>query len=195
MSTARWERLNDLYHTAVALADDERIQFLTEACADDPGLQADLERLVAAHERAGRFSAAPEPEAPAQTARPAHSDFTPPDRSEHRIGPYRVIREISRSRRGVVHLGEGDGANEQQVAIKVLARDTRDDVVLDRFHAERQLLSSLEHPHIARLLNGGVTETGDPYFVTEYVDGEPVDAYVEERRLSVTERLTLFLRV
>ena len=194
MSTARWERLNDLYHTAVALADDERVQFLTEACADDPDLQADLERLVAAHERAGRFSAPSEPEPPAPTAWRAHDDAAPPAPDEHRVGPYRLIRELSRGPMGVVYLGAVDGDSDQ-VAIKVIEREAREDVVLDRFHAERQLLASLDHPNIARLLNGGVTDAGQPYFVSEYVDGEPIDLYADSRRLSVTERLQLFLRV
>jgi eukaryotic-like serine/threonine-protein kinase len=160
MSARRWERLNDLYHTAAALADDERISFLTEACADDPELQADVERLVAAHERAGRFSAPTEAERPASAAWSEEQHTTPPATDEHRIGPYRVIRELSRGATGVVYLGEGSGAKGDQVAIKVIERDAREDVVLDRFHAERQLLASLDHPNIARLLNGGVTETG-----------------------------------
>ena len=195
MSTARWERLNDLYHTAVALADDERVQFLTESCADDPALQADVERMVAAHERAGGFNAPAEPEPPAQAAWSALEDAVPPDATEHRIGPYRIVRELSRGARSVVYLGDSVGAGGAQVAIKVIERDAREDVVLDRFHAERQLLASLDHPNIARLVNGGVTETGNPYFVTEYVEGEPIDAYAEARRLSVSERLQLMLRV
>jgi tetratricopeptide (TPR) repeat protein len=196
MSTARWERLNDLYHTAVALADDERIQFLSEACAGDPDLQADIERLVAAHERAGRFTttiASPAP--PARSSWTEAPDSRAPHDGQHRIGPYRVVRELSRGAMGVVYLADGNGPNERQVAIKVIERETRADVAPDRFHAERQLLASLDHPNIARLLNGGVTEAGQPYFVSEYVDGEPVDAYADARRLSVTERLQLFLRV
>ncbi len=192
MKSERWERLAEIFYAAVALTGDERSALLAGACADDPALRADVERLIAAHERAGRFI-----ESPAILSVGAWLDerSEPPvvDRS---FGPYRVVREIGRGGMGAVYLAErADGQYEQRVALKLIKRGMDTDLVLRRFRAERQILASLDHPNIARLLDGGTSDDGRPYFVMEYIEGEPIDEYADARHLSIPERLRLFLHV
>ena len=113
-----------------------------------------------------------------------------------RIGPYEIIRELGHGGMGVVYLAaRADLAFEKQVAVKVVRAGAATDLVLQRFHAERRILATLDHPHIARLLDGGVTPDGLSYFVMEYVDGVPLDAYCEKTGLSLEQRIALFRRV
>ncbi len=99
-----------------------------------------------------------------------------------RIGPYRVLRRLGRGGMGEVFLGErADGLFEQRVAIKLLRRGMATEDVLARFARERRILARLEHPHIARLLDGGATDDGRPYFVMELVEGEPITGYCRAR--------------
>jgi serine/threonine-protein kinase len=113
-----------------------------------------------------------------------------------RIGAYRVVRELGRGGMGAVYLAQrADEAFEKQVAIKVISPGTSSDQVLARFMRERRILARLEHPHIARLIDGGSTADGLPYFVMEYVEGQRILDYCDQRRLPVAERLKLFLAV
>jgi eukaryotic-like serine/threonine-protein kinase len=192
MTDPRWERLNEVFHAAVELAPEQRVGFLDYVCSQDADLRAEVERLIAAHERAGRFIEDP---AIAQAA-PWLSGASQALPAGHRFGPYRVIRELGRGGMGAVYLAErADGQFEQQVALKLIKRGMDTDLVLQRFRAERQILASLDHPNIARLLDGGTTDDGRPYFVMEYIDGQPIDEYADARSLSVDDRLRLFLQV
>ena len=156
-----------------------------------PSWRADVERLLAAHDRAGDFIQAPAV-ALAAALGPAE-EVVPTGR---RIGVYRIVREIGRGGMGTVYLAErADDAFTQQVAIKLIKRGMDTDQVLARFRAERQILASLDHPNIARLLDGGTTDDGLPYFVMEYIEGQPIDAYADAHRLSIPERLRLFQQV
>jgi tRNA A-37 threonylcarbamoyl transferase component Bud32/tetratricopeptide (TPR) repeat protein len=115
-----------------------------------------------------------------------------------RVGPYRVVGEAGRGGMGTVYLAERDDAQfRQRVALKLVrgAERWRTEHLLRRFREERQILASLEHPHIARLLDGGVTAEGRPYFAMEYVEGVPIDRYCEENALSVERRIELFCTV
>jgi eukaryotic-like serine/threonine-protein kinase len=113
-----------------------------------------------------------------------------------RIGAYRVVREIGRGGMSVVYLGErDDGAFEQRVALKLIKPGTDTREVLQRFRQERQILASLHHSAIAQLFDGGSTESGHPYFVMEFVDGQPIDAWCEARNASIRMRLELFVKV
>ncbi|MEM0964133.1 MAG: serine/threonine-protein kinase, partial [Bacteroidota bacterium] len=112
------------------------------------------------------------------------------------IGPYRIDRVLGRGGMGTVYLAErADGAFEQWVALKLVRRGLDTDDVLRRFRAERQILASLDHPNIARLLDGGASEDGRPFVAMEYVEGEPITAYADARQLSVRQRLALFQEV
>ena len=112
--------------------------------------------------------------------------------AERRIGPYKLIRELGRGGMGTVWLAaRADEQFEKRVAVKVVrASDSQE--VLRFFKRERQILAGLEHPNIARLLDGGTTDDGLPYFVMEHVEGVPIDRYCDEHKLSVPERLRLF---
>ncbi|HEY7543978.1 MAG TPA: protein kinase, partial [Blastocatellia bacterium] len=113
-----------------------------------------------------------------------------------RIGAYRIIRELGRGGMGTVFLAERDDDEyHNQVAIKLIKRGMDSDAILHRFRTERQILARLNHPNIARLHDGGTASDGRPYFVMEYIEGEPIDRFSDERRLNVTERLELFLQV
>ena len=190
LTAGRWERIEALFHAAKGLGPSERRALLAGE-ADEPGLVAEVERLLVAHDRLGDFIQTP---AIALTAAPAPADELAP--SGRRIGAYRIVREIGRGGMGTVYLAErADEAFRQQVAIKLIKRGMDTDLVLSRFRAERQILATLDHPNIARLLDGGTTEDGLPYFAMEYIEGQPIDAFADEHRLSIAQRLDLFLEV
>jgi serine/threonine protein kinase/tetratricopeptide (TPR) repeat protein len=189
VSGSRFERLEALFHEALPLSPEERPALLEGACRDDPALKTEVERLLAAHEKAGEFI-----QVPAATL----GGMGAADESleGRRIGPYRVVRVLGRGGMGAVYLAErADGSFTQRVAIKLIKRGMDTDHVLARFRAERQILASLNHPNIARLLDGGSTADGLPYLVMEYIDGQPIDAYADAGHLSVPDRLRLFLDV
>ncbi|MFL5492751.1 MAG: protein kinase domain-containing protein [Gemmatimonadales bacterium] len=191
-ATQRWERLNEIFHAAAALPRGERTTFLESACAEDAVLRAEVQQLIAAHERAAGFIEAP---ALAGAGAWLEEDIRAPV-AGWRLGPYRVEREIGRGGMGTVYLAHrADGQYEQQVAIKLIKRGMDTDLVLERFRAERQILASLDHPNIARLMDGGTTDDARPYFVMEYIEGKPIDEYADAHRLTVPERLRLFLQV
>jgi non-specific serine/threonine protein kinase/serine/threonine-protein kinase len=188
MNPERWQRLEELFHTALDRPPGEREAFLDAACDGDVELRADVEQLLQADRQAKPFvgSAAADIGRVAATLNPE---------SDH-IGAYRIVRELGRGGMGTVYLGERDDAQfEMRVAIKLIKRGMDTDAVLQRFRYERQILAGLVHPNIARLLDGGTTADGLPYFVLEYVDGEPIDEYCRSRRLTIEERLDLFRQV
>jgi len=191
--TDRWERLTDLYHVAVALPADERAILLAEECADDPTLQADVERMIAAHDRVTSASAVAEPSVTrnATTAPPA-----PPAPLTDRFGPYRVVREIGRGPTSTVYLaGRDDGRFEQRVAIKLIEGEMNPALALERLRSAHQILTSRGHTNIAWMIDCGTTEDDRPYAVMEYIEGEPIDVYADGHRLSIPERLQLFVQV
>ncbi len=184
---SRFERLEALFHEALPLAGAARTALLENACAGDPSLRSEVERLLDAHDRAGGFI-----QVPAATLGGAAEDPV----AGRRVGAYRVVRLLGRGGMGAVYLAErADGGFAQTVAIKLIKRGMDTDHVLARFRAERQILASLDHPNIARLVDGGSTDGGLPYLVMEYIDGQTIDAYADEQRLPVADRLRLFLQV
>jgi serine/threonine protein kinase len=113
-----------------------------------------------------------------------------------RVGPYRVLRQLGRGGMGAVYLADrADDEFRKKVALKVVQVGADRDRVVRRFRRERQILAALEHPNVSRLLDGGTTEAGLPYFVMEYIDGHPITRYCDSARLSVAERVRLFLGV
>jgi eukaryotic-like serine/threonine-protein kinase len=139
------------------------------------------------------------------TEMPPHQMLSPEERGgsnleDHmigqRVGHYRIAQEIGHGGMGTVYRAIRDDDEFQiEVAVKIVSRGMDSRLVLDRFRTERQILARLEHPHIARLLDGGSTENGLPYFVMEYVQGEPLTRYCDARQLPVSERLRLFRKV
>src|SRR5262245_35396204 len=188
--TDRWERLTDLYHVAVALPADERAILLAEECADDPTLQADVERMIAAHDRVTSAFAVAEPSVT------QHATTAPPAPPTDRFGPYRVVREIGRGPTSTVYLaGRDDGRFEQRVAIKLIEGEMNPALALERLRSAHQILTSRGHTNIAWMIDCGTTEDDRPYAVMEYIEGEPIDVYADGRRLSIPERLQLFVQV
>jgi serine/threonine-protein kinase len=118
-----------------------------------------------------------------------------PNIGTSRVGPYRLVRELGQGGMGVVHLAERDDQFHQRVAVKIVRHGLDTPELLQRFLAERQILASLSHPNIARLLDGGVTDDGRPYLVLEYVEGEPIDVYCARLALPARDRVRLFLQV
>jgi non-specific serine/threonine protein kinase/serine/threonine-protein kinase len=188
LDAQQWERLKTV--VADALEKDEpseRRALIARACHDDPAVLREAEAMLA-------FS--PQRlEAQAETMATALRR-TEPNRAEERIGSYRIIRELGRGGMGAVYLAErADDVFEKQVAIKLLKRGTDTDEVLRRFRSEREILARLEHPNIARLIDGGTTDDGLPYFVMEHVVGQPVTDFCSSRALPMEERLQLFLKI
>src|SRR5215469_9145769 len=189
MPTENWERVQDLFLAAADLAPEEQARFLDANCGADRDLRREVESLLAADHNPGEDLVSA-----VETA--AQSLFGVTNPVGARLGAYRVIREIGRGGMGTVYLAiRDDDQYHKQVAIKLIRQgmDTAD--VLDRFRHERQILANLDHPYIARLIDGGTSPDGRPFFVMDYVQGAPVDAFCRERRLDVAARCRLFVRV
>jgi non-specific serine/threonine protein kinase/serine/threonine-protein kinase len=195
MTPERWQRVKDVLHEALPLAASDRDRLLDRIRVKDPDVATEAASLLAAHAQAERFIETP---APAGAGGEAILDELVPDGSQvgRRVGPYEIEREIGHGGMGTVYLASrADAAYDQRVAIKIVRGHIGDRALLDRFRRERQILADLDHPCIARLLDGGALEDGSPYFVMEYVEGAPIDRYCRERGLSVEARIDLFCRV
>lgn len=193
-SAERMARIEALFHQALARRPQEREAYVMEACADDHDLRASVIRLLKADEGSEAFLAAPA--GGAELLRPGAVESPPPSvgrRPGQQIGPYRLVRLIGTGGMGEVWLAERDDEHfSKSVAIKLLKHGLDTVEWLQRFRHERQVLANIEHPNIARLIDGGATDDGKPYLVMEYVDGTPIDRYCDEQGLSLRERLTIF---
>ncbi|HSA57829.1 MAG TPA: serine/threonine-protein kinase, partial [Gemmatimonadaceae bacterium] len=188
MDAPRWRRLQEIFAQAHAVAGEERERLLRELAAAEPDLVVEVRTLLAADAQGGIMDVV----SPRLTPLTRVLEAADPDR----VGAYRVIRELGRGGMGVVYLAaRADGQFDQQVAIKLIGATNADDPLHRRFLAERQILAGLTHPNIARLLDGGITDDGRPYFVLEYVDGLPITAWCDAHRLDVRARLRLFADV
>lgn len=191
MTPSRRDRLEKILERALEREPEARSRFLLEACPDDPGLRAEVEAILAGEAEDGPFDRLFDAFGGTSTAESL--DALGPG---ERLGPYLVDRLLGRGGMGSVFLARrADGQFEQQVAIKVLRRDTIGEEPRRHFLAERQILARLSHPNIARVFDGGLTAGGRPYLVMEYVEGTPIDRYCDERRLGIRERLLLFTAV
>lgn len=191
MNPERWQCIEKLFFEALELESQERDVWLTEQCGMDEELRAEVERLLASDERASTvlLSAV----AASVTALEDHSE--PPETLTKRIGPYEVLAEIGRGGMGVVYRARrDDDVFRKQVAIKVVKRGMDTDQILARFRHERRILARLEHPYIARIIDGG-SEGGAPYLVMEYVEGLPLTDYCARNELDLRSRLELFCKV
>jgi TolB-like protein/tRNA A-37 threonylcarbamoyl transferase component Bud32/Tfp pilus assembly protein PilF len=192
----RWATTRAIFEDALAANPVERAAVVEARCGDDAQLRREVEALLNGHARAGGFleSSAISLES---TAGP-----DPPSLMRHsiwagrRVGAYRIIREIGRGGMGYVFLAErADALFEKQVAIKIVRLTADADVLIERFRRERQILATLEHPNITRMLDAGVTDDQVPFVVMEYVDGVPIDEYCDRHQLDVRARLELFCEV
>ena len=171
-------RIEELFHRALEVEESDRARFLDAECSGDGELRERVARLLDLDQNdEGLPNAAP--------LRPLTE-----------IGPYRIVERIGRGGMGVVWRAErADGQFQQSVAIKTVQSSIATRTLLERFRAERQVLANLTHPNIARLLDGGETDEGAPYFVMEYVEGQAIDEYCDRNELSIEARLELFRKV
>lgn len=183
----------DVFGDALELAPEARAAYLDQVCGDDAALRKDVESLLRAHASGASFlHRTPELTAPGAVL----TEFFGGAATGLRVGPYRVLHLLAAGGMGAVYLGERvDEAFHKQVAIKLIRADLWGSDTIERFRMERQVLADLEHPGIARLIDGGSTPDGLPYLVMEYVDGVAMNQYCEERHLDVPGRLDLFLAV
>lgn len=181
--------LERLFDHAVSLTGTEREEFIARNCPD-PGLRRELEMLLACDPGSATFLQDRVMHAACSVLHDL--SFSP----GQRLGPYRVLSVIGRGGMGLVYLAErADGKFEQRVALKVLQSGPDQPFLAEQLQRECRILASLEHPNIARVLDADVTENGVPYFVMEYVDGQPIDRYCDEHKLSARDRLRVLLPV
>jgi eukaryotic-like serine/threonine-protein kinase len=194
---SRWSELKALFDSAILLDASERQTFIERRCADDGDLREELESLLKAYDETGDFLEQPlaaSLRSLADTAFPGTQTDDPQIGS--RIGAYRLERQIGRGGMGAVYLAtRADSEFVKRVAIKVIRHGKDNAFAVSRFRNERQILARLENQYVARLIDGGTTEAGLPYFVMEYVEGQPVTKYCDAESLTTRDRLHLFLKI
>jgi len=194
-TTESFLRTQAIFHEALELPEDQRAALIEARCKDDPELAAEVRQLIEACREEEEQSESSRLNADAESgANTGGADDSGP--AKRRIGPYLLDRLIGRGGMGAVYLAHrDDGQFEQRVAIKLIDLPLATDLFRERFRQERQILAGLQHPYIARMLDGGITADGDLYLAMEYVDGVPIHRFCNDRNLSLPQRLALFLRV
>jgi len=184
-NSPEWARVESLFHAALEHPPGEQITWVDAQAQIAASIRAEAKSLLAAFHRHQVLS---------ETA--PQSQVTDEPRLPERFGPYRPVRLLGRGGMGVVYLARrDDGQFDQLVAVKTILETFADTEFLRRFQTERQLLATLNHPHITRLLDGGLSSAGDPYLVTEFVEGAALDRYSDAQKLDVRQRIKLFLQV
>jgi serine/threonine-protein kinase len=190
MDSNRWQKVKAAFEQALDYPPHERLAFLDHACHGDDDLRQEVLSLLASREQHPSFMAEPLLVDAARRIEEASSHA-----GKH-IGAYRLAYELGRGGMGAVYLAErDDGQFQQQVAVKLIRHGLEDEDLRRRFFRERQILARLQHPNIAQLFDGGVTEDGQPYLVMEYVEGIAIDRYCDEHHLSTARRIHLFRTV
>jgi serine/threonine protein kinase/tetratricopeptide (TPR) repeat protein len=206
MSPDDWREIEELFELAADMPREKREALLEDRCAGKPELRAEVERLLNSSDAAGAFMETPVwtdsgfltsavknvLSTSLENVSGLNADLT-----GSVLGPYRLVSEIGRGGMGAVYRADRvDGEFSQEVAIKLLKRGLDSDFVIKRFRHERQILASFEHPFISRLLDGGTTAEGTPYFVMEYIrGGVTIYDWCDKRKLDIDARLKLFLKV
>ncbi|HXD31987.1 MAG TPA: tetratricopeptide repeat protein [Pyrinomonadaceae bacterium] len=193
MTPERWHQVEEIFQAALDLKPSEREPYIVKACAGDLSLKQEVESLLSQHESAGDLLEEP---IYGQTGMNALESLATEDVDPmigRRLGAYRIEREIGRGGMGAVYEAiRVDLEFHKRVAIKLVKRGMDTDFILRRFRKERQILAALDHPHIALLLDGGTTDDGLPYFVMEFIEGQPLYKYCDSQKLNIAERLKLF---
>ena len=192
MIPARWNEVKEKLQIALELEPAERAAYLETLEATDPELRREVESLLSSHDRVGDTFL--------NAATPGfigwESDSHRSAMIGRRVGSYQIVEWIGAGGMGEVYrAARADEQYQKQVALKLLRAGPDSAWVIGHFKNERQILASLDHPNIARLLDGGTTEDGVPYFVMELIEGEPIDEYCDAHRLSIPARLALFSQV
>ena len=190
MDSARWHRMQTLFHEAAELPERQRQTFLKDACQDDDGLMADVLAMLEADSRGASLL-------DRDVTNLAHrivGDGTSPSFASKDFGPYRVVRVLGEGGMGVVYLAERDDLGSL-VAIKILRDAWLSPARRERFLSEQRTLAQMNHPSIARLYDADTLADGTPWFAMEYVDGLPLTEYCRRRQSSIRERLQSFRSV
>ncbi|MCU1238712.1 MAG: ppkA, partial [Candidatus Solibacter sp.] len=183
-----WSRSEQVFHDALKLKAPERTAFVRQSCAADSELYREVLSLLESHVEAAQWLVSPALPLPPET------EATPLE--GQRVGAYRIDRQLGEGGMGAVFLASrADDQYQKNVAIKLVRTGLQTPYLEERFRNERQILAALEHPHIARLLDGGITSNGQPFLVMEYVEGVAVDEWCDARGASIAERLHLFRKL
>jgi tetratricopeptide (TPR) repeat protein/predicted Ser/Thr protein kinase len=188
MTAGRWSEVKAVLSGVLDADASERPALLDRLCGPDTDLRTTVESLLAMESKVDSFNTEVLP------GSALWADTT--EKTPEQIGPYTILHEIGRGGMGVVYLADrADGQYRKRVAIKLITGAHQEQNLDQRFRRERQILAQLEHPNIARLLDGAATESGQPYFVMEYVEGPPLLAWCDQHHLDAKARLQLFLSV
>src|SRR5262245_8394654 len=163
-----------------------RAAFLNEACGNDVQLRDRVEKLLSSHTGAGSFL---------HVSIPVTTEPRLMERPGTIIGPYKLLQQIGEGGMGVVYMADQESPVRRRVALKIIKPGMDSRQVIARFEAERQALAMMDHQHIAKVLDAGTTESGRPYFVMELVHGVPLTKFCDENRLTLRQRLELFVPV
>lgn len=179
-----WDKIKQIFASALEVEPGVRAAFLRQACGGDQSLLDEVESLLAAHD------------APANLSKNSWQDAFPTEMQvPSAIGPYRLVRKLGEGGMGEVWLAEQTAPVSRHVALKVIRSGINSGSLLQRFKWERQSLAMMDHPAIAKVFEAGSTPSGQPYLVMEYVPGRPITDYCDEKKLTIPERLQLFMRV
>lgn len=205
MTPAEWKKIEDIFQIAADLPPAEREAYLSTLQANEAPLRIEVEKLLSSLEDAAGFIESPvwtdsnflNTAAKKELSTSLEQNGSGPDEMVGKtVGVYRLTKQIGRGGMGAVYLGKrADGEFRQIVAVKLIKRGMDTDFIVRRFRHERQILASFEHPYIARLLDGGTTQEGVPYFVMEYIEGETLFNYCDKEKLSLRDRLKLFQKI
>jgi len=192
MTPEEWHKIKGVLGTALELEPNAREHFLDSACVGEGSIRREVESLLESHDEDAGFLEHPV----AIDAAHLGASVTPENWIGRHLGCYELLEEVGAGGMGAVYRAvRADGQFDKQVAVKLIRSNLSTGFFVSRFKNERQILASLEHPNIARLIDGGVTEEGLPYLVLEFVAGEPIDQYCVRQDLSISERLKLFRTV
>jgi eukaryotic-like serine/threonine-protein kinase len=188
MRPDRWARIKDIFGAAIECAADARGQLLDSSCAGDAELRAELDSLLSAHDTSGGFI-----DQPAVHAALGIATEAAPSWIGRRLGAYCIVEAVGQGGMSEVYRAiRADDEYQKEVAIKVLRPGLDVASLLRLFRMEKQILANLDHPNIARLLDAGSTEEGQPFLVMDFIKGRPIDEYCERQQLDVPQRLALF---
>ena len=187
-------RIEELFHQAVALAGEQRAALLDRACTDDPVVRHEVEQLLHHHDT--RTNTAPPGDVTPTTGGALRDAVAVlDDMSGEHVGPYKLLQRIGTGGFGDVYMADQEEPIRRRVALKIIKLGMDTGQVIARFEAERQALTMMNHPNIAKVLDAGATDAGRPYFVMELVKGEPITAYCDRETLSIPDRLKLFTQI
>ena len=196
MTPERWSQIEEIFQTALDLPLVERAKYVHDTCGDDVELRDEVEKLLAQFDESSDFIEQPIVADSGIGVFASLIDDGDDPVLGRQIGNYRIEREVGRGGMGTVYEAvRADGEFRMRAALKLVKRGMDTDFILRRFKNERQILATLEHPYITRLIDGGSTDDGRPYFVMEYIDGSPLYRYCDRNRSDIEERLELFGRI